>query len=284
MNTSIVDVTEENAQAVLIDESFKRPILVDFWADWCGPCKTLAPILVKLAHEYGGDFLLAKVDADALGPLASQFGVQSLPTMIVMIEGRPVDMLVGAQAETAIREMLRKHLPEPWQKDLAEAQALVQAGKLEEALTLLRQAYKDSNEAITINFALTSILIELKRYEEAEKLLGAVRLKDQNDDYEQLKARLDLARSAEKAPEITSLEQQLQQSPDDLELVIQLAAKYTQNQHQKDALELLFKVMQKDINAKDGEIKKEFLEILAVLGASDPLTKSYRGRLYSLLY
>ena len=139
MNTPahIVDIDETNAQQLLIEESHNRPIVVDFWADWCEPCKQLMPLLEKLADEYAGAFLLAKVNADEQQMLASQLGVRSLPTVMVIKDGQPVDGFAGAQPETAVREMLEKHLPSPWNAKIAEATELLDSGDTAAALALL---------------------------------------------------------------------------------------------------------------------------------------------------
>ncbi len=108
---NIVDINLENAKQLLVDESFTRPVLIDFWADWCAPCKSLMPILEKLANEYAGAFLLAKVNADEMGMISSQFGVRSLPTVILMKDGQPIDGFAGALPEKEVRELLEKYLP-----------------------------------------------------------------------------------------------------------------------------------------------------------------------------
>ncbi|MEH6571199.1 MAG: thioredoxin, partial [Halioglobus sp.] len=114
MNEFIVNIDETNAAQLLIEESNNRPVVVDFWADWCEPCKVLMPMLEKIANEYQGAFLLAKVNADEQQAITQQFGVRSLPTVMVIQNGQPVDGFAGAQPETEVRKMLEKYLPKPW--------------------------------------------------------------------------------------------------------------------------------------------------------------------------
>ena len=181
VNDYIVSVDESNAQQVLIEESARRPVVVDFWADWCEPCKTLMPLLEKLANEYQGQFLLAKVNADEQQTIAQQLGVRSLPTVIVIKDGQPVDGFVGAQTETQIREILDKYLPKPWDALLEQAQALIAQDKAGEALPLLHQAYDESSQRHDITLAYAQVLIEASRLDEAERVLDGVRMADQAD-------------------------------------------------------------------------------------------------------
>lgn len=284
MQTYKVDITEANAKAQLIDESFNRPVMVDFWADWCGPCKSLMPILEKLAEEYAGDFLLAKVNADEQGMIAAQFGVRSLPTVMIIKDGRPIDGFVGAQPETEVRKLLDKYLPKPWDKQLADAERLREEGDNAGALAVLKEAYTASHQRADIACALAETYIALNRIAEAEAILAKVRLADQGPVYEQVKAMLELAQNAEKAPEVHALEQQLQAEPDNQEVKFQLAVQYSQHNYHKDALELLYQLLQKNLNARDGEVRKSFTDVLAVLGKKDPLAVEYQRKLYSLLY
>ena len=284
MQTHKVDITEANAKAQLIDESFNRPVMVDFWADWCGPCKSMMPVLEKLAEEYAGDFLLAKVNADEQGMIAAQFGVRSLPTVMIIKDGRPIDGFVGAQAETEVRKLLDKYVPKPWDKQLAEATRLREAGDNAGALIALKDAYTASNQRADIACALAETYIHLNRIAEAEAVLAKVRLADQGPAYEQVKAMLELAQNAEKAPEVHALEQQLQADPNNEEVKFQLAVQYSQHGYHKDSLELLYQLLRKNLNARDGEIRKVFTDVLAVLGKKDPLAVEFQRKLYSLLY
>ena len=123
MSDYIVNVDETNAQQVLIEESARRPVVVDFWAARSEPSQVLSPLLEKLADEYQGDFLLAKVNADEQQMIAQQLGVRNLPTVMVIKDGQPVDGFTGAQPEAQIREMLDKYLPKPWDGMLASREA-----------------------------------------------------------------------------------------------------------------------------------------------------------------
>jgi putative thioredoxin len=152
----------------------QRPVVIDFWADWCGPCKTLMPILEKLAAEYAGAFLLAKVNADEQQMIAQQFGVRSLPTVMVMQNGQPVDGFAGAQPEAAVREMLEKYLPSPFEAALDEAQQKLEAGDAAGAVSMLRRAYEDSGRRHDIAMMYTQALIEARRLDEAQALLDGV--------------------------------------------------------------------------------------------------------------
>lgn len=284
MSEYIVNVTEQNVVELVIEGSKVRPVVVDFWADWCEPCKTLMPMLEKLANEYDGQFVLAKVNADEQQNIAQQFGVRSLPTVMVVKDGQPVDGFVGAQPENQVRELLEKYLPKPWDAILEQAQAFVAEGNFAEALAPLRQAYTDSNQQLDIAFAYTHVLIELNRCDEAEAVLSNIRMADQDAQYEQLKAQLELRREAASAPAVQALEEQLAADPDNLELTYQLAIQYNDHGQHKDAMESLISILQKDREYGDGAAKKALLDVIASLGKGDPLAVEYQRKLFGLMY
>jgi len=284
MNDHVVDIDQNNAQQYLIDESFKRPVLVDFWADWCGPCKSLMPILEKLAQEYAGGFLLARVNADQQQAIAGQFGVRSLPTVVLMKDGQPLDGFMGAQPETAVRQLLEKHLPKPWDALLEQGRALAAAGQLNEALTFLRQAHQESGERSDIGIALAEVYLALKRHAEAESILAGVPFVDQDAAYEQLKAQLELAQQAARSPELEALEQKHQAEPSNMDVAYQLALQYNQDGHHREALELLHGILQKNLNFQDGAARKSLMDMIASLGKGDPLAVEYQRKVYTLLY
>jgi putative thioredoxin len=280
----IVNIDESNAAQLLIDESHKRPVVVDFWADWCEPCKVLMPMLEKIANEYQGAFLLAKVNADEQQAISQQFGVRSLPTVMVIQGGQPVDGFAGAQPEAQVRQMLEKYLPKPWDGLLQLAQEAIAAGDFAQALTPLRQAWDDSGQRHDITLAYAHALIECMRLDEAETVLATVRMADQDDAYKQLQAQLEIKREAAKSPEIEALEQQLAANPEDLDIRHQLAVQYTNCGQYREAMEYFVGILRQDLDHGDGATKRLLLDTIATLGKGDPLAAEYQRKLYSLLY
>lgn len=284
MQDNVVDIHSQNAKQLLVDESFNRPVLVDFWADWCGPCKSLTPVLEKLADEYAGAFLLAKVNVDHEQMIASQFGVRSLPTVVLMKDGQPIDGFTGAQTEVEVRKLLDTHLPKPWDLQLQQGRALLEEGAAKEAVAVLRPAYLDSGERADIACALARAYLLLNRLDDAKKLLDGVRMVDQGPEYDQVRAQWELAINAEKAPEISALEDKLRQSPEDEAVIYDLALQYAQHHYHREALELLLGLLQRNLAWRDGDARRAYTDILAVLGKGDPLAAEFQRKLYSLIY
>ena len=281
---NVVDIDQNNAQQHLIDESFNRPVVVDFWADWCAPCKQLMPLLAKLADEYAGAFLLAKINADEQQGISQQLGVRSLPTVMVFKDGQPVDGFAGAQPETAVREMLQKHLPSPWDAKIAEATELLDQGDTSGALALLRAAWEESNKLLEITLAYAGALVEGNRLDEAEEVLNEVRLVDRGAVHEQLMAQIELKREAGKSPEIEALESELASDESNHSVRVKLAVQLTTGAHYRDALEHLLVVLRADRDWNNGEAKRLYLDTIASIGKGDPLAAEYQRKLFSILY
>jgi putative thioredoxin len=280
----IVDITLENAKELLIEESFKRPVVVDFWADWCAPCKSLMPVLEKIANEYAGAFLLAKVDTEEQHMISAQFGIRSLPTVMVIKDGQPVDGFMGALPEIQVREVLEKYLPKPWEKPLEEAKALIDEQKYQEALPLLRQAYDESKGLAAIACLIAQCHIEMNRLDNAEAILAGIKMADQDAFYEQLQAQILLKKEAAKTPELAALEAAFADKPDDLNIRYSLALQLNNESQHREALTHLLEILRLDRNFAEGAVRKSFNDIVAALGKGDVLAIEFQRKLFTLLY
>lgn len=283
LHASIIDINESNLQQTL-EQSMTVPVLFYFWSDHSQHCQQLTPVLERLAQEYAGQFLLAKLDCDNEPMVASQFGLRAIPTVYLFQNGQPVDGFQGPQPEEAIRALLQKVLPREEELKAQQAMALVQQGKTLDALPLLKEAWQLSNQSSEIGFLLAEVLISLNRSDEAEAVLKVVPLQDQDTRYQGLMAQIDLLKQAADTPEIQQLQQQLESDPDNADLASKLALQLHQVGRNEEALALLYGHLRKDLNAADGQARKMLQEILAALGTGDALAAKYRRLLYSLLY
>ena len=279
----IIDINESNLHQTL-EQSTQMPVLFYFWSDRSQHCQELTPVLERLAQEYAGQFILAKLDCDKEQMVASQFGLRSIPTVYLFQNGQPVDGFQGPQPEEAIRALLQKVLPREEEIKTHQAMQLMEEGKPLDALPLLKDAWALSNQNSEIGFLLAEVLITLSRSEEAEAVLAVVPLQDQDTRYQSLVSQIDLLKQAADTPEIQQLQEQLASEPANAELAAKLALQLHQVGRNEEALDLLFSFLKSDLSAGEGQVRKMFQEILAALGTGDALATRYRRQLYSLLY
>ncbi len=279
---TIVDITVENFQQIIIEASQDKLVLIDFWADWCEPCKDLMPILEKLAGEYSQYLILAKVDCEAQQEVAAQFGIRSLPTVMVVQNGQPVDGFAGVQPEQQIREMLAKYLPNPEDDLLATAGKAIQQGDYAEALPAAKEALALNPDNVNAKYMLIDCYIETGSIDTAKALLEEIKLVDQDSRYKSLAGKIELAEQAADTPEIRQLQAAVEANPDDLQLKGDLAVQLQQANKAQDALELLYSVLKKELGF--GDARKLMMDMVNALADGDPLKSEYRRKVYSLLY
>jgi putative thioredoxin len=280
---AIVEINETNLQQTL-EQSMQIPVLFYFWSERSQHCQQLTPLLDRLAQEYAGQFVLARLDCDAEPAVAQQFGLRSIPTVYLFQNCQPVDGFQGPQPEEAVRALLEKVLPKEEELKAQQAMQLMDEGKLIDALPLLKDAWSLGKQRSDIGFLLAEVLIGLNRSEEAEAVLKVVPLQDQDTRYQGLVAQIELLKQAADTPEIQQLQQQIEAEPDNVELATQLALQFHQVGRNEEALELLFSHLKKDLGAANGQARKILQDILAALGTGDALAAKYRRQLYSLLY
>ncbi|MDY4314747.1 co-chaperone YbbN [Pectobacterium actinidiae] len=280
---TIVDVNESNLHQVL-EHSTTLPVLFYFWSGRSQHCLELEPVLDKLAQEYAGQFVLAKVDCDAEQRVAAQFGLRSIPTVYLFKDGQPLDGFQGPQPEEAIRELLKRALPKEEELKVAQAQQLIQEDKLPEAMQLLKDAWQLSQQRSDIGLMLAEVQIQIKRSEDAEAVLATIPLQDRDTRYHSLVAQIELLKQAADTPEIQHLQQQLNADQQNADLAVQLALQLHQVGRNEEALELLMGFLKKDLTVANGSARKTLMDIMAALGTGDALAARYRRQLYSLLY
>lgn len=281
----VFEVNQHNFAAVVVENSQRVPVLVDFWADWCQPCRTLTPLLTKLAQEYRGGFILAKINADAEQALAGHFRVRSLPTVMVVWQGQIVDQLVGVQPESAYRAVIDQLRASPADRILEQVNALWQRGRQKQAVDLLREALKQEPDRIELKVALADKLMQLDRSEEARTLLQSLPADERDrQPASGLLARLQFADLTQSAPDLAALEARVRSHPDDCAARRQLAARYVLAGEYEAALEQFMDILRRHPQFEDGAGRKGLIALFEMLGNDHPLVSVYRRRMFSLLH
>ena len=267
-----MDVTTATFEREVLEASASVPVLVDFWAPWCGPCRSLTPILEKLEREYGGRFKLAKVNSDENQDLAAAFNIRSIPDVLAFRDGRPVAHFLGAQPESQVRAFIDRLLPS------ASELERVKGGEpaLRKALEL-----DPKNDAARLDLA--ELLIEERRSDEAERLLEEV----------QDNAALDARRAALRAaagfargggagePELIA---RLAANPDDLDARYALAQRHAAARRYRQAMDELLAIVRTDKNWRDGEARKQLVNLFTLAADDSELVSEYRRKLATALY
>jgi putative thioredoxin len=283
MNQWTTDVSEENFEAEVLERSNEAPVLVDFWAPWCGPCKTLGPLLEKLADEYKGEFRLAKVNVDENPNLAGVFGIQGIPAVKLFKDGDLASEFTGALPEPMVREFLSKFLPTAADKEADEAAELEAAGQTAEA----KRAYQaiidaDPNHAKAL-LGLGRLAMNEGDNDAALEHLEKISLVDDaRKEADRLIARLKLQGGA--AENLNALREKVKAEPNNLAARYEFAQALAGAEKYEEALREFLYIVRADRNFQDDGARKAMLQIFEVLGSDDPLTDKYRSELAAVLF
>jgi putative thioredoxin len=279
------DVSQADFEQQVVAASFKQPVVIDFWAPWCAPCKVLKPILEKLAAEYGGKFKLAKVNSDENQEIAARYAVRGIPSVKAMVDGKIVNEFTGALPESAVREWLDKIIPSPAEELRREAQRIVDAGDLDGALQLLAEAAKldPNNEVVRVDSA--EILLVQGNADEAQRLLDSLRDPDILKDARvlQLKAQVRLAEMKEVGESEASLAAAIAANENDLEARFRLANVLIAANRAAEGMDQLLEIVRRDRSFRDDIGRKTLLDVFNLLGGQGELVSEYRRKLAALL-
>ncbi|MDP1863838.1 MAG: thioredoxin [Thiobacillus sp.] len=280
MTENDLDVGIADFEHAVLEESNTRPVVVDFWAPWCGPCKSLKPILEKLAAEYGGKFRLAKINSDDNQELATRYGVRGIPSVKAFINGEPVDEFSGALPEAEVRAFLDRLLPGPADEMRAQAAGLRDAGDVSGALQKLAEASRLDPDHVGIRLDATEIMLDLGEADEARRLIG--NLPDDADPrVPKVRARLQFMGEAGEDP--AALDARVAANENDLEARLKLANLHVAAGQYEAGMDQLLEIIRRDRGFEDDMGRKTLLAVFDLLGGSE-LVSLYRRKLASALH
>jgi len=267
---NMVNVTLDTFQAQVIEQSQRVPVLVDYWAGWCGPCQMQMPVLQKLVEEYAG---------------AREHGIRSLPTMRLFRHAEVVEEILGAQTESTLRILLDRYIERESDKVRASAIEAFQQGRRDEALQMLQQARQEEpeNHQLTLDYA--RLCLQAGRLEETEQLLAELP-RDVRDETEavQLRALLDFSEAALDAPPMEELERSIAANPDDMSLRYRLGAVHVLNDRMEAAMDAFMSILQRDREFRDDIGRRSLLAVFDILGNDSELVQRYRRQLFNALH
>ena len=280
----ILDEPPADVQAEIIERSAQLPIVIDFWAPWCQPCKTLGPVLEKAAREGDGRFLLVKVNIDEHQQLAAAFRVSSIPAVFALRDGQLVNQFVGMLDESQLTQWLNGIMP-------SAVDELIRRGRELEATDPLaaEQTYRDAldlepdNDAVRVRMA--CVLAAQERDDEASRIISDLEKRGfLEPEAEQVRSQLELRAAAAEAGDVTEVRAKVAANPDDSALQIQLADTLAVHKQYREAMEICLELVRKDRDGLGDEARQTMIKIFDLVGPQSELVSEYRRKLATALY
>jgi len=284
----MIDTTQDRFTRDVIEGSHEVPVLVDFWAPWCGPCRVLGPMLEKLEREYDGRFRLVKVDSDRNPDLSAQFAVRSIPYVVAFVDGEPVNAFVGALPEAQLRAFIDKVIPNPSEIQRRKAARLRAAGDENAAATSLRAAIALDPESDAARLDLAGLLIDTgagnpKHLEEAKQVLERVSRRNPDPVIAALRTRLGALEASADLPSESDLEGRIKADGADLQARLDLANRLIAERRFAPALEHLLAIVEQQRDFRDDVARKTMLAVFDLAADQRELVSSFRRRLAAAL-
>ncbi len=282
-----MDTTLATFERDVITASTLAPVLVDFWAPWCGPCKTLGPMLEKLEAEAAGKWKLVKVNVDENQELAAHFHVRSIPHVMAFADGQPVDQFVGVLPESQLREFIERLVPQGAEAARLEAQAALAEGRREDAYNALQAALAYDPGFDEARMDRIEMLLEDQRIDEARNevdLLSPKTTQGIDARFNAIKTRLDAVDAAADLPPTDALEAKVAAHPDDLEARFDLASALIARRKYEGALEQLLAIVQRDRTFREDIGRKTMLSVFDLAAHQPELVSQWRRKLSALLF
>jgi putative thioredoxin len=284
-NDNTIIVTTATFMQDVVQASTTTPVLVDFWAGWCEPCKQLMPVLDRLATEYAGRFILAKVDADEQQEIVQQVGVRSLPTVALFKNGTVVDHFVGVVPEAQIRELLDRHIPAVQQTPLQRARNLKMTGDLGGAQLLLHQELLSEPTDIELQCELGEINVLSGKLDEAKQILTSIQAREPTaQPAKRLSALIEFSDVVRDNPDTSTIRQRLASDPTDLDARHALAVHRLLANDYDAALEDWLEIMRTHRKYKDDLARKSLVMAFELIGNTDPRVAQARRDMARMLF
>lgn len=287
----MVEISQTSFEREVIESSRDAPVLVDFWAPWCGPCRVLGPMLERLERAYAGRFRLVKINSDQNPELAARFRVRSIPYVVAFADGEPVDGFVGALPESQLREFIDRLLPNPSEIERRKARRLADSGQVGDAVAALRAAIALEPSAAQAQLDLAELLLERlpapideARLGEAERALAAAAQAARDDvRLRALTTRLASLRAAGSTADAVPLRRRIEADPGDLQARLDLAQWHIARREFEAALVQLLEVVERDRTFGDDAGRHTMLAVFELASQQPQLVSSYRRRLAAAL-
>jgi len=290
------DLIKDSSEAAfaqdVIEVSQEVPVIVDFWAPWCEPCKQLGPLLEKVVTEANGAVKMVKIDIDQNQNLAQQLRIQSIPAVYAFYQGKPVDAFQGAQPESQIREFVTKltqtagtEEKSPVDEALEQAEALIESGQFEQAGAVYSQAVQHAPDNITAKAGLARCCIETGNTAGAQELIDTLSDDERMDTaFTSVISSLDLAEKAAEAGDLGPLQVAVEANPKDHEARYNLALALYAGGQAEAAIDALIEIIRQNRGWNDDAARLELLKLFEAIGPTDPLTMDGRKKLSSILF
>ena len=287
--SNVIEISQDQFIDEVVEKSKTIPVIVDFWAPWCGPCKQLTPVLEKVVEGKKGKVILAKINVDENQGIAAQLNVRSIPTVYGFVDGKPIDAFQGAQPESKIEEMVKKLIDSApgneIPKLLEEADNLFKETKYEEAQKIYENLIALDPGNPTVIAGMLRCLLQLQKNDDAKEIFNSLDdeiLKD--EEILKVKKLIDNLDNSNKGESIEELINKMRLNPDNKDLTLEIAEKYFSLNQNEEGFETLLNLYNKDSKWNDEIAKKKLLEYFDLLGFNDPNVINARKKLSSMMF
>ena len=289
----VTEVVTENFMSDVIEKSKEKPVIVDFWAPWCEPCKQLAPIIEKLVNQKNGNVILAKMNIDESPEVAQQLKIQSIPAVMAFSDGQPVDGFIGVQPEKNISDFVNKisalNKSSSSEENLEAGRKYIEKNNFEEASIILTEALKIEPDNISAKSLLARCLLRNNQINEAIEIINNLPNEaEKNQDYISVRSEIEIQKNIMENPIVEGQEEVLKEkltlNPDNHQIRLELAILLTSSGEHETAINELLQIVEADPKWDDGKARKQLIEIFNILGSQNDLVIEGRKKLSSMLF